>query len=159
MTIATVQPRPTTIINGGRIDLRPGINPSSVLQEQPPKVCRPRHHHHPTDRRQQVPAVLAVWQPRAQPPLLHLLRETQEGLHGSAKDETKEEFGGATRRRVRGLAGNSTVALSLLAAGGIRKVASFLDHMIPDEHGVLYDPRRPRDTSTGPPGTEPAVDI
>lgn len=152
------QTRSTSLINGQRIDLRPRITPDADLQEQPPKVCRQQTITiQPTDGgkyRQN----LRFGSPEHSR-IYFLLRETQEGLHGFAKDDAKEALGAATRRRARGLAANSIIASILLTAAGIRKVRAFMDAAVPDERGILYVPRPPRDHTTAPPGTDAARDI
>lgn len=154
----SLQSRPTTVINGTKLDLRLDISPSKDLLNQPPAVCRQDTITIQPIEGSKYRQALRFGSPE-HTRVYHLLRETQEGLHGFAKDESKEALGAASRRRVRGLAANSIVASTLLAAAGIRKVASFLDHAVPDERGVLCVPRRPRDLSANPPGSERAVDI
>jgi hypothetical protein len=58
--------------------------------------------------------------------LYNALRQSQEGLHGFAKDEGYEALGSPGKRRSRGYAAQSLFAAVLLAAAGIRKVGVFL---------------------------------
>ncbi|GAA1150797.1 hypothetical protein [Nocardioides aquiterrae] len=86
------------------------------------------------------------------------LRQSQEGLHGFAKDDAYEALGTPGKRRIKGRAAQSVFAAFLLAAAGIRKVRVFLRNAIPDSNGDLYVPRRERKgehaTSHLPPGTK-----
>ena len=66
------------------------------------------------------------------------LRQSQEGLHGFAKDDAKEALASPGRRRMRGLAAQSLSSALLLAAAGIRKVRVFLKKATPDDNGDLY---------------------
>lgn len=95
------------------------------------------------------------------------LRQSQEGLHGFAKDDAYEALGTPGKRRVKGRAAQSLFAAFLLAAAGIRKVRTFLRCAAQDENGDLYVRRRPRKgehaTTHLPPGSpgsrgDPAVD-
>lgn len=86
------------------------------------------------------------------------LRQSQEGLHGFAKDEGKEALGSSGKRRMRGYAAQSLFAAVLLAAAGIRKVRSFLAKAKTDDNGDLYVPRNKRNDDHAPthlpPGTK-----
>lgn len=86
------------------------------------------------------------------------LRQSQEGLHGFAKDEGKEALGSSGKRRTRGYAAQSLFAAVLLAAAGIRKVRSFLDRAVEDSNGDFYVPRNKRKDDHAPthlpPGTK-----
>jgi hypothetical protein len=85
------------------------------------------------------------------------LRQSQEGLHGFAKDDAYEALGTPGKRRIKGRAAQSVFAAFLLAAAGIRKVRVFLRDARRDSNGDLYVPRRKRKgehaTSHLPPGT------
>lgn len=72
------------------------------------------------------------------------MRQSQEGLHGFAKDDAYEALDTPGKRRIRGLAAQSLFAAVLLAAAGIRKVRVFLRNARTDENGDLYVVRRPR---------------
>ncbi|MCK5927959.1 MAG: hypothetical protein KAG80_07170 [Nocardioides sp.] len=86
------------------------------------------------------------------------LRQSQEGMHGFAKDEGKEALGSSGKRRTRGYAAQSLFAAVLLAAAGIRKVRTFLSRATEDTNGDLYVARNPRTgdhaTTHLPPGTK-----
>lgn len=95
------------------------------------------------------------------------LRQSQEGLHGFAKDDAYEALGTPGKRRIKGRAAQSVFAAFLLAAAGIRKVRVFLRNAIIDDNGDRYVPRRPRKgehaTTHLPPGSvgtrgDPAYD-
>lgn len=70
-------------------------------------------------------------------------RNTQEGLHGFAKDDADEAIGNPGLRRRRGLAAQSIYAAVGLAVTSIRKIVSFIEHMRQDEQGRWYVPRNP----------------
>lgn len=86
------------------------------------------------------------------------LRQSQEGLHGFAKDDAYEALGTPGKRRLRGLAAQSLCVAFMLAVAGIRKVRIFLRHAVEDANGDLYVPRKRRKgehaTSHLPPGTK-----
>jgi hypothetical protein len=86
------------------------------------------------------------------------LRQSQEGLHGFAKDEAKEALGSSGKRRTRGYAAQSLFAALLLAAAGIRKVGTFLSRAVEDANGDRYVTRNRRTgdhaTTHLPPGTK-----
>lgn len=86
------------------------------------------------------------------------LRQSQEGLHGFAKDDAYEALGTPGKRRIRGLAAQSLFAGFLLAAAGVRKVRAFLRDASTDENGDLYVIRRTRKGEHAathlPPGTQ-----
>lgn len=95
------------------------------------------------------------------------LRQSQEGLHGFAKNDAYEALGTPGKRRIKGRAAQSVFAAFLLAAAAIRKVRVFLRNALTDENGDLYVPRRERKgehvTSHLPPGSfgtrgDPAYD-
>lgn len=85
------------------------------------------------------------------------LRQSQEGLHGFAKDDAYEALAAPGKRRIRGLAAQSFATALLLAAAGIRKVRVFLKNAKTDDNGDLYVTRKERTgdhaTSHLPPGT------
>ncbi|QSR29128.1 hypothetical protein CFI00_01155 [Nocardioides sp. S5] len=90
--------------------------------------------------------------------IYNALRQSQEGLHGFAKDEGKEALGSSGKRRARGYAAQSLFAAVLLAAAGIRKVRAFLSRAIEDANGDLYVTRYKRKDDHAPthlpPGTK-----
>ena len=90
--------------------------------------------------------------------IYNALRQSQEGLHGFAKDEGKEALGSSGKRRTRGYAAQSLFAAVLLAAAGIRKVRAFLSRAVEDTNGDLYVTRYKRKDDHAPthlpPGTK-----
>lgn len=85
------------------------------------------------------------------------MRQSQEGMHGFAKDDAKEALGNPGRRRMRGIAAQSVLAAVLLAAASLRKIRTFLRNALSDDTGSLYVPRHKRTgehaTTLFPPGT------
>lgn len=88
------------------------------------------------------------------------LRNSQEGMHGFAKDEAAEALGTPGRRRIRTKVGQQLIAAFLLAAANMRKIRSFFEHAYVDSNGHHYVERTIRKgdhARTGlPPGTNPA---
>jgi hypothetical protein len=86
----------------------------------------------------------------------NVLRQSQEGFHGFAKDDAYEALGTPGKRRVRGLAAQSLFAALLLAAAGVRKIRRFLANATLDENGDRYVKRVTRKgehaTTHYPPG-------
>jgi hypothetical protein len=89
--------------------------------------------------------------------MYNALRQSQEGLHGFAKDDAYEALGTPGKRRIQGRAAQSVFAAFLLAAASVRKIRTFLRNAKVDENGDLYVTRRKRTgehaTSHLPPGT------
>lgn len=89
----------------------------------------------------------------------NVLRQSQEGFHGFAKDDAHEALGAAGKRRVLGRTAQSLLIATLLTAAGIRKVRVFLTNAEPDEDGRLRVPRITRKgdhaTTFMPPGGIP----
>ena len=88
--------------------------------------------------------------------LYNLLRQSQEGVHGSAKDEARTALANAGRRRVRGWAAQQVFAAFLFAQTATNRIIAFLRDAVPDENGDLYVPRVKRAgrhaTTHNPPG-------
>jgi hypothetical protein len=89
--------------------------------------------------------------------LYNTLRQSQEGMHGFAKDEAHEALAAPGRRRVRGKAAQSVFAAFLLAAASIRKIRTFLANAIENPDGVIYVPRKQRKGDHARTGLPPGV--
>lgn len=91
--------------------------------------------------------------------LYNTVRQSQEGLHGFAKDDAYEALAAPGKRRVRGKAAQSLFTAFLLAAANLRKIRAFLTNAQQDQDGAFFVPRRPRvrdHARTGlPPGVGP----
>lgn len=88
------------------------------------------------------------------------LRESQEGLHGTAKDTAEGALEEPGRRRIRGWAAQALFAAFLLAAVTTRKIHRFLAKSTLDENGDPYVPRnknRKARTGTAASGTAPPL--
>ncbi|MGY1845455.1 hypothetical protein [Modestobacter sp. SYSU DS0875] len=156
---ASNTPRPTRQANGHVTDARPRILlPVDITGELKPQVCK-----------QETIAVTPLDGAKFRQPLpygsdeqvdlFNTLRQSQEGMHGFAKDQAHEALDAPGRRRVRGKAAQSVFAAFLLAAASIRKIRAFITNATEDSSGAVYVPRKPRrgeHARTGlPPGGEP----
>jgi hypothetical protein len=156
---ASNEPRPTRQVNGHVTDARLRIlPPPDISGDSMPRVCS-----------QQSVTVDASYGAKSRQPLQYgsdehtdlynTLRQSQEGLHGFAKDDAHEALAAPGKRRVRGKAAQSLFAAFLLAAANIRKIRAFLTNAKEDEDGALFVPRRQRvrdHARTGlPPGIGP----
>jgi hypothetical protein len=79
-----------------------------------------------------------------------MLRNTNEGLHGIAKDGAHSPLDDPTRRRIRGLAAQSIFAALALMATNLQQIESFLARAEQDHDGALRTPRRRRRRATPP---------
>lgn len=151
--------RPITQANGVVVDLRRTMNHLPVLTNDiAPKVCQQQAVTvKPTDGakyRQNLP-----YGSEEHTALYHRLRQSQEGVHGSAKDEAGVALANPGRRRVRGWAAQQLFAAFLLAQTATNRIFAFLRDAVLDENGHLYVERRvpvsdaePSLTSGAPPG-------
>jgi hypothetical protein len=97
--------------------------------------------------------------------LYNALRQSQEGMHGFAKDDAHEALGAHGKRRVRGKGAQSVFAAFLLAAANLRKIRTFIANASEERDGTLYVQRKPRKgehartglpAGLGPPETDAA---
>ncbi len=157
----SMTPRPIKHPNGVEADLRRTIKHLPVLtNDVAPTVCQ-----------QQAVTVEATdgakYRQRLQygteehTSLYHRLRQSQEGVHGSAKNEASVALSNPGRRRVHGWAAQQLFAAFLLARTATERIATFLRDAVRDESNALYVPRsvpttndKPRVTSGAPPGAE-----
>lgn len=152
-------PRVTRQADGTKADLRPVINHRPVLTNgAAPSVCK-----------QEAVSVSRTDGAKHRQPLrfgtiehtniYNALRQSQEGIHGSAKDEAKTALGSASRRRIRGLAAMEIFVGFVFAEVACRRIQRFLRDARPDENGDLYVPRVIRTgdhaTTANPPGATP----
>lgn len=151
--------RPIRQSNGVVADLRPVIDHKKVLTRgQAPTVCRQEAVSvSPADGakfRQAIP-----FGTPEHTNTYNVLRQSQEGLHGSAKDEGGTALASPGRRRVRGMAAMEIFVGLIFAEIASRRIQRFLDHARPDENGDLYVPRVKRTgdhaTTHNPPGSAP----
>jgi len=78
-----------------------------------------------------------------------LMRNTNEGFNGTAKDGAYSGLGQATRRRKRGIAAQSLLCAALLFAENLRRIASFEDKARADANGELVKKRLGRPKRRG----------
>jgi hypothetical protein len=156
---ASNEPRPIRQANGHVTDARLRILPlADISGDNKPRVCGQESIAvSPLDGakfRQSLP-----YGSDQHADMFNTLRQSQEGMHGFAKDEAHEALAAPGRRRVRGKAAQSVFAAFLLAAASIRKIRTFLANAIEDPSGVIYVPRKQRKgvhARTGlPPGVGP----
>jgi hypothetical protein len=141
---ASNQARPIRQANGHVTDARLRIlSPADISGDNKPRVCGQESIAvSPLDGakfRQSLP-----YGSDEHADLFNTLRQSQEGMHGFAKDEAHEALAAPGRRRVRGKAARSVFAAFLLAAASIRKIRAFLNNAIADPSGVIYVPRKQR---------------
>jgi len=78
-----------------------------------------------------------------------LMRNTNEGFSGTAKDGAYAGLGQATRRRKRGVAAQSLLCAVLLYAENIRRIDAFLKKAVEDNDGELHTMRKARAKGKG----------
>lgn len=78
-----------------------------------------------------------------------LMRNTNEGFNGTAKDGAYAGLGQATRRRKRGIAAQTLLCAALLFAENLRRIASFEDKATADANGELVKKRLGRPKRRG----------
>jgi hypothetical protein len=120
--------RATRQADGTTVDVRIEIDPSNVSTDDNgvrPQVCRQETVSiHVTDNakfRQNL-----QYGTEEHYALYNLMRQSQEGEHGRAKDEAYQGLGSPTRDRMHGRAVQSVFAAFLLAAASVRKISAFL---------------------------------
>lgn len=153
------EPRPTRQSDGTVVDVRRKIDHRKVLTNGiAPKVCQHQTVTVTIEDGAKFRQSLPYGSPR-QVALYNRLRQSQEGVHGTAKDEAGVAFANPGRRRVRGWAAMQLFAAFLLAETATRRIITFLRNHEIDEHGDMYVPRRPRTgghaTTSNPPGAAP----
>ena len=154
---ASNDPRPIRQANGHVTDARLRILPlTDISGENKPRVCDQKSIAvSPLDgakTRQSLP-----YGSDEHADMFNTLRQSQEGMHGFAKDEAHEALAAPGRRRVRGKAAQTIFAAFLLAAASIRKIRTFLANAIEDPSGVIYVPRKQRKGDHARTGLPPGV--
>lgn len=133
--------KPGSMTRGRSANTRISLN--HLLRDHPPKVCR-----------QQTITVTAEAQDRYAQPLRHgsdewhetyrLMRSTNEGGNGTAKDPAFEDLGEAGRRRILGQAANALITCFLHYATNLRLIRSYARFARTDDEGVVRRPTRKR---------------
>lgn len=159
---ASERPRPIRQADGALVDVRPRIDHTVVLTDgEAPTVCQ-----------QETVSVTIFDGAKYRQPLLYgfpehtdiynALRQGQEGLHGSVKDDAAEALGNPGRRRVRGWAALNLFTAILIVNVNTRRIIRFLELAEPDRNGDLYVKRKIRTgthaTTGNPPGAPPLID-
>jgi hypothetical protein len=120
--------RATRQADGTSVDVRIEIDPSNVPTDDDgtrPKVCRQETVTiHVTDGAKFRQSL--QYGTEEHYALYNLMRQSQEGEHGRAKDEAYQGLGSPSRRRMRGRAVQSVFAAFLLAAASVRKIIAFM---------------------------------
>lgn len=122
------------------------IHVTDALRANPPKICEQQTVNFPPD------AGAKLWQPLqfGSPEwadTYYRLRNTIEGINGTAKDGSHSALDDPERRRVRGVAAQTIFTALLLFATNLQKIASFVAHAVVDSDGVTRRPRKSRRTS------------
>jgi hypothetical protein len=120
--------RSTRQPDGTTVDVRIEIDPSNVPTDDNgvrPQVCRQETVSiHVTDNAKFRQSL--QYGTEEHYALYNLMRQSQEGEHGRAKDEAYQGLRSPTRRRMRGRAVQSVFAAFLLAAASVGKISAFL---------------------------------
>lgn len=159
-------PRPTRQPDGAVVDVRRKINYKKVLTNgTAPTVCQQEAVSlAPTDGAKYRQNRLYGTPEHSE--IYYRLRQSQEGVHGTAKDEATIALANAGRRRVRGWAAQQVFAAFLLAETTTRRILTFLSNAKTDPNGDLYVDRREvvdttgspdHPTSGSPPGAPPVI--
>ncbi|MFC7497077.1 MULTISPECIES: hypothetical protein [unclassified Nocardioides] len=137
------EPRPTRQPDGAVVDVRRKIKHKKVLTNGvAPKVCQ-------QEAISLAPADGAKFRQSMtygsdeHTAVYHRLRQSQEGFHGSAKDDAQVALANPGRRRVRGWAAQQLFAAFLIAETSTRRILTFLRNAKTDHNGDLYVDRRP----------------
>ena len=151
--------RPIRHPDGSVIDIRRVIDHTIVNSKHKttPQVCEQRSVTVTPDQGGKYRQTLPYGSDR-HAEIYKRTRQSQEGLHGTAKDTAEGALGTPGRRRIRGKAAQAIYAAFLLAAVTTRKLVSFLNRAEPDENGDLYVPRsstKRRRDRIPPSGTAP----
>ena len=122
------------------------IHVTDALRANKPRICEQQTVNFPPE------AGAKLWQP------LHFgspewadtyyrLRNTIEGINGTAKDGSHSALDDPERRRVRGVAAQTLFTALLLLATNLQKISSFVAHAVVDTDGVTRRPRKSRGTT------------
>lgn len=157
-------PRAKTTKDGAPVliagpDLRPRIAlpETEMTNGLPPTICQKQWVTISPDDNAKYRQAIPVGDRHTD--IYNRLRQSQEGDHGFAKDESKEAIGTPGRRRVKTKVAQHLFIAFMLAAANLRKIRTFLAKAVEDHAGDLYIPRTPRTgdhARTGnPPGAPP----
>jgi len=165
----SMQSRPTRQPDGAVVDVRRVIDHHKVLTDgQPPKVCQQESITiTPTDGAKFRQSLQFGTEEHTA--TYHRLRQSQEGVHGTAKDEAGVAMANPGRRRVHGLVAQQLFAAFLLAETSTRRIYRFHADAKQDANGDFYVERRlmqgkshgdgPAGGTTGSlPGTPPILE-
>lgn len=122
------------------------IHVTDALRANPPKICVQQTVNFPPD------AGAKLWQPlhfgsEEWADTYYRLRNTIEGINGTAKDGSHSALDDPERRRVRGVAAQTLFTALLLFATNLQKIASFVAHAVVDTDGVTRRQRKSRRTT------------
>lgn len=164
----SMQARPTRQPDGAVVDVRRVIDHRKVLTDgTAPAVCQ-QESITITPRDGAKFRQTLQYGSEEQTAVYHRLRQSQEGVHGTAKDEAGVAMAHPGRRRVRGWAAQQLFAAFLLAETATRRIHRFLTNAKTDRNGDLYVDRHlmadkspgdgPAGGTTGSlPGTQPDI--
>lgn len=145
------QGRPTKQPDGAVVDVRRKIKHLKVLTNGvAPKVCQQDAVSVSIEDGSKY-RQSRLFASDEQTSLYHRLRQSQEGVHGTAKDEAGVALANAGRRRVRGWAAQQLFAAFLLAETSMRRIIRFLKDAKTDPNGDLYVDRSLPETENGAP--------
>lgn len=151
--------RATTQPDGRVLDLRPVIDHKKVLTRgQAPTVCRQEAVSVSITDGAKFRQTIPFGTPE-HTNTYNVLRQAQEGIHGSVKDEAGTALASPGRRRVRGMAAMEIFIGLLFAEIASRRIRTFMEKSRIDENGDRYVLRVKRTgdhaTTHNPPGAAP----
>lgn len=155
-------PRPTRQPDGALVDVRRTIDHRKVTTDgHKPKVCDQQTVTVSIEDGAKYRQTLQFGT-KEHTLVYNRLRQSQEGVHGTAKDEAGVALANPGRRRVRGWAAQQLFAAFLLTETATRRITAFFRNHQIDTNGDMYVPRRPRTgghaTTNNPPGAPPVND-
>lgn len=134
--------RPTTQSDGAKIDVRREINHKKVVTKGAiPHVCNAETVTVAIEDGAKFRQTLPFGSPE-HTDRYNRLRQSQEGIHGTAKDEGRVALANPGRRRVRGWAAQQLFTAFLLAETASQRITAFMDAAKPDKNGDLFVLRR-----------------
>ncbi len=117
------------------------VFPSLLLEAKKPKICQQDTIMIPHSAGAKFGQELTYRSPDWHR-LYAAIRNTNEGIHGIAKDGAYEALGVAERRRERGVAAQTLLVAFLLVGANLRMLDKFLTEATPDSDGVLRVPTK-----------------
>jgi hypothetical protein len=136
---------------------KPTAHPSDQLKASRQPVCTQQWVTFPASfgakSRQELPYGTKKWHTH-----YSTLRNSDEGVHGYAKDPNHENLGEGARRRLRGIAAVEILDAFSDYATNLRNTATFMANAHVDDRGRIVCPRETPESDSGAPGSEARLD-